>query len=70
MTRSYFRGSLGVIICYDITNKDSFNNMSDWLKDARQYSRPEASLLILGNKKDLSLQGEREVDFLEASGFA
>jgi Ras-related protein Rab-2A len=31
ITRSYYRGSIGVILVYDITNRDSFNNISKWL---------------------------------------
>ena len=49
---------------------DSFTHLQAWINDARQYSRPEASYLILGNKKDLAASGEREVDVLQASGFA
>ena len=31
ITRSYYRGSIGVVLVYDITNRDSFNNVSKWL---------------------------------------
>ena len=70
MTRSYFRGSIGVIICYDVTNADSFRNCVNWFNDARQYSRESATYLMLGNKKDKSISGERQVEFLTASSFA
>jgi len=39
VTRSYFRGSLGVIIAYDITSADSFHHVQSWLSEAKQYSR-------------------------------
>ena len=35
VTRSYFRGSIGVIICYDITSSDSFEHLRAWLNDAK-----------------------------------
>lgn len=40
-------------------SEDSFNHLKDWLEEARQYSRPEATFMILGNKRDLSINGER-----------
>ena len=33
ITRSYYRGSIGVVLVYDITNRDSFNNVSKWLDE-------------------------------------
>ena len=70
VTRSYFRGSIGVILCYDITNMDSFSHLQEWLNEARANSRPEASCVILGNKKDRAVMNEREVEFLTASSYA
>ena len=31
ITRSYYRGSIGVILVYDIANRESFSNISKWL---------------------------------------
>ena len=59
MTKSYFRGSIGVLIVYDITNEDSYTHLREWISESRQYCRPEATFMILGNKKDLAVNGER-----------
>lgn len=53
---------------FDITNRDSFNSLPDWLNDARSLASPNIVILLVGNKKDLD--AEREVTFLEASQFA
>lgn len=58
MTRSYFRGSIGVVIVYDITKAESFERVKSWLADVREYARNEATYLIFGNKKDLEDQRE------------
>ena len=49
---------------------DSFSHLQEWLNEARNNSRPEASCLILGNKKDRAVMNEREVEFLTASSYA
>lgn len=33
ITRSYYRGSICAIIVYDITSRDSFNNVSRWIEE-------------------------------------
>ena len=52
---------------YDITSRDSFNALTDWLTDARTLASPNIVIILVGNKKDLE---DREVTFLEASKFA
>ena len=59
-----------MLIVYDITNEDSFHHLPEWIEEAKQFSRPDASFMLLGNKKDLSINGERVIQYLDASKFA
>lgn len=68
VTRSYYRGAAGALLVYDITSRDSFNALANWLRDARTLSSPNIVILLVGNKKDL--EDSREVTFTEASQFA
>uniref|UniRef100_A0A1B6BX20 small monomeric GTPase n=1 Tax=Clastoptera arizonana TaxID=38151 RepID=A0A1B6BX20_9HEMI len=68
VTRSYYRGAAGALLVYDITSRDSFNALGDWLADARALASPNIVILLVGNKKDL--EADRDVSFLEASRFA
>jgi Ras-related protein Rab-4B len=68
VTRSYYRGAAGALLVYDITNRETFSALADWLSDARTLASPNIVILLVGNKKDLD--DEREVTFLEASRFA
>eukprot|EP00042_Codosiga_hollandica_P035279 m.260308 g.260308 ORF g.260308 m.260308 type:complete len:210 (+) comp54599_c0_seq3:192-821(+) len=68
VTRSYYRGAAGALLVYDITNRESFNALTNWLTDARSLASQDIVIILVGNKKDL--EGEREVTFLEASKFA
>ncbi|CAK9113341.1 Ras-related protein Rab-4B [Durusdinium trenchii] len=65
VTRSYYRGAAGALIVYDITNRDSYNHLVNWLADARTLARADISIITVGNKVDL--KEKREVTFLEAS---
>lgn len=67
VTRSYYRGSIGCILVYDITNRDSYNNLTSWLGDARSLGRPDITVIVVGNKTDR--EQDREVTTLEASRF-
>jgi Ras-related protein Rab-4B len=68
VTRSYYRGAAGALLVYDITSRETFNALANWLSDARTLASPNIVILLVGNKRDLD--GEREVTFLEASRFA
>ncbi|KAF4527637.1 hypothetical protein B566_EDAN016197 [Ephemera danica] len=68
VTRSYYRGAAGALLVYDITRRDSFNALANWLADARTLASSNIVILLVGNKSDL--EDQREVTFLEASRFA
>ncbi|ESN93845.1 hypothetical protein HELRODRAFT_186059 [Helobdella robusta] len=68
VTRSYYRGAAGALLVYDISSRETFNSLVNWLSDARTLASPNIVIILVGNKKDL--EAEREVTFLEASRFA
>ena len=53
ITRSYYRGSIGVVLVYDITNRDSFSNISKWLDETKSYANDKVVIMLVGNKTDL-----------------
>ena len=68
ITYNYYRGSDGIILMYDITNKDSFYNVEQWVNSIREAidnnHGQKYSIILVGNKLDLS--DERQVDREEA----
>ena len=57
ITRSYFRDANGAIICYDITNKETFGKaIGKWLNDITENSKPNVVIALAGNKCDLNDQ--------------
>jgi len=68
VTRSYYRGAAGALLVYDISSRETYNALTNWLTDARTLASPDIVIVLVGNKKDL--EPDREVTFLEASKFA
>nr|XP_020443857.1 ras-related protein ORAB-1-like isoform X1 [Monopterus albus] len=53
ITSSYYRGAHGIIIVYDVTEQESFNNVRQWLDEIDRYACENISRLLVGNKSDL-----------------
>lgn len=54
VTSSFFRGVEGVMLVYDVTNSDSFNQIPFWLQQVNMYCGGAKSVLLIGNKSDLA----------------
>lgn len=50
ISSTYYRGAHGIIVVYDITNRESFNNVKRWLKEIDKYARENVNKLLVGNK--------------------
>eukprot|EP01099_Mayorella_cantabrigiensis_P005962 TRINITY_DN4875_c1_g2_i1.p1 TRINITY_DN4875_c1_g2~~TRINITY_DN4875_c1_g2_i1.p1 ORF type:complete len:205 (-),score=50.20 TRINITY_DN4875_c1_g2_i1:136-750(-) len=68
VTKSYYRGSAGALIVYDVTSKESYEHLTTWLSDARTLAGEDISIILVGNKLDRN--EERSIPFMEASKFA
>lgn len=68
ITSSYYRGAHGIIVVYDVTNADSFNNVQKWLQEIDRYACENVHKLLVGNKCDM--QSDRRVSTEDASDLA
>ncbi|XP_075586018.1 ras-related protein Rab-27A [Dermatophagoides farinae] len=54
LTTAFFRGAMGFLILFDLTNETSFINIRDWLEQLKTHSNYENPEIVLcGNKVDL-----------------
>ncbi|KAH0576326.1 Rab2 [Spironucleus salmonicida] len=67
ITRSYYRGAVGALLVYDITRRDSFDSLENWLNDTRGAD-PNMVIILVGNKSDLEYR--RKVTTEEGQAFA
>jgi len=68
ITSSYYRGAHGIIVVYDVTDQESFNNVKQWLNEIERYACEKVNKLLVGNKCDLV--SKKAVSYEVAKGFA
>ncbi|XP_051879468.1 ras-related protein Rab-12 [Pristis pectinata] len=52
ITSAYYRSAKGIILVYDITKKETFEDVPKWMKMIDKYASEDAELLLVGNKLD------------------
>jgi Ras-related protein Rab-1A len=68
ITSSYYRGADGIIIVYDLTDRQSFDNVKNWLEEIEKYVEEKTKKYIVGNKNDL--EERRQVKAEEAQSLS
>ena len=62
LPKKYYQNADGVLLLFDVTNEDTFNNVSNWMRDVKENStknmssesgQSEIALFLIGNKIDL-----------------
>ncbi|KAK8948517.1 Ras-related protein RABA1d [Platanthera zijinensis] len=53
ITSAYYRGAVGALLVFDVTRRDTFENIERWLRELRQHTDPNIVVMLVGNKSDL-----------------
>ena len=53
ITTSYYRGAQAIVIVYDITDRDSFEHVKNWMVDIDRFAKENVLRVLIGNKNDL-----------------
>ena len=67
ITKGYFQDSQGLLLLYDITNKDTFDNLDKWISSVKDSlgdddkEKDKYIIILLGNKLDLAVGEDRRV---------
>uniref|UniRef100_A0A3P8YK96 small monomeric GTPase n=1 Tax=Esox lucius TaxID=8010 RepID=A0A3P8YK96_ESOLU len=54
ITTAYYRGAMGIMLVYDITNEKSFENIKNWIRNIEEHASSDVERMILGNKCDMN----------------
>lgn len=53
ITTAYYRGAMGIMLVYDITNEKSFENIKNWIRNIEENASADVEKMLLGNKCEL-----------------
>ncbi|TPX47672.1 hypothetical protein SeMB42_g03241 [Synchytrium endobioticum] len=79
ITTAYYRGAMGILLVYDVTDERSFNNIRNWIRNIEQHASEGVNKILVGNKCDMlekkviskeqgqALADEYQIKFLETS---
>jgi len=79
ITTAYYRGAMGILLVYDVTDEKSFGNIRNWIRNIEQHATESVNKMLIGNKCDMvdkkvidtargkALSEEYGIKFLETS---
>ena len=73
ITQTYYKGAMGIILVYDATEEQTFNNIQNWLKQIDQHASSNVAKVLVANKCDRSdrvIETERGLALAEEHGLA
>ncbi|RYQ93327.1 hypothetical protein Ahy_B09g099599 [Arachis hypogaea] len=53
ITTAYYRGAMGILLVYDVTDEASFNNIRNWIRNIEQHASDNVNKILVGNKADM-----------------
>ena len=60
LIKSYYRGASGIILLFDLNNKNGFKNVQEWYNDIISYCPENSPIILVGNKCDIIQNVEME----------
>ncbi|EPB92377.1 GTP-binding protein [Mucor circinelloides] len=82
ITTAYYRGAMGILLVYDVTDDKSFGNVRNWFSNIEQHASEGVNKILIGNKCDMedkrvvsaeqgqTLANELNIRFMETSAKA
>jgi len=53
ITTAYYRGAMGILLVYDVTDEQSFQNIRNWIRNIEQHAADNVDKILVGNKCDM-----------------
>lgn len=69
ITSAYYRGAMGILLVYDVTDEASFNNIRNWMKNIEQHASDNVVKVLVGNKSDMD-ESKRAVPYSRGQALA
>lgn len=53
ITTAYYRGAMGILLVYDVSDEESFTNVRNWMRQIDQNAAENVNRILIGNKADV-----------------
>ncbi|MED6220295.1 Ras- protein RABE1d [Stylosanthes scabra] len=53
ITSAYYRGAMGILLVYDVTDESSFENIRNWIRNIEEHASDNVNRILVGNKADM-----------------
>ena len=57
ITNAYYKGADGIIVVFDITNRESFLSIDSWLEEIKKNVGEDVLIFVFANKADIMTEG-------------
>lgn len=54
ITTAYYRGAMGILLVYDVTDERSFLSIRNWIANIDQFASEGVNRILIGNKCDMT----------------
>lgn len=68
ITTAYYRGAMGILLLYDVTNAESYENIRNWMANIEENAAETVNKVLVGNKCDLT--AKRKIDINQGQSLA
>ena len=56
ITTAYYRGAMGILLVYDVSDENSFINVRNWMRQIDQNAAENVNRVLIGNKADVDAE--------------
>jgi small GTP-binding protein len=67
ITQTYYRGAMGIVLGYAVNDRESFQNIENWIKQIKDHASEDVCKILVGNKSDMP---DRCVEYEEGKRLA
>mmetsp|Transcript_24192 Transcript_24192/g.21997 ORF Transcript_24192/g.21997 Transcript_24192/m.21997 type:complete len:213 (+) Transcript_24192:120-758(+) len=69
ITTAYYRGAMGILLVYDVSEDSSFSNVRNWMRQIDQNAAENVNRILIGNKSDVDA-ADRKVTYEQGHALA
>ena len=58
ITTAYYRGAMGILLVYDVSDEKSFENVRGWMRNIEQHASSSVNKILIGEDAFMTIAGD------------